>query len=59
MYIADAYKGLLVVGPNGGLAIPLANEAEGVPFKFTNDVVVDENSGVVYFTDSSTIYSVR
>ncbi|XP_027102931.2 protein STRICTOSIDINE SYNTHASE-LIKE 2 [Coffea arabica] len=59
LYIADAYKGLLVVGPNGGLATPLANEAEGVLFKFTNDVVVDENSGVVYFTDSSTIYSVR
>ncbi|CDP07822.1 unnamed protein product [Coffea canephora] len=59
LYIADAYKGLLVVGPNGGLATPLANEAEGVPFKFTNDVVVDQNSGILYFTDSSTIYPRR
>ena len=46
--------GLLVVGPEGGLARPLAKEAGGVPFKFTNDVVVDQNSGIVYFTDTST-----
>ena len=48
--------GLLVVGPNGRLAASLAKEAEGVPFKFTNDVVVDQNSGIVYFTDSSAIF---
>ncbi|CDP09529.1 unnamed protein product [Coffea canephora] len=54
LYIADAYMGLLVVGPKGGLATPLAKEAQGVPFKFTNGVVVDQRSGVVYFTDSST-----
>ncbi|XP_027157916.1 protein STRICTOSIDINE SYNTHASE-LIKE 10-like [Coffea eugenioides] len=56
LYIADAYMGLLVVGPNGRLAASLAKEAEGVPFKFTNDVVVDQNSGIVYFTDSSAIF---
>ncbi|GKB20417.1 probable phospholipid-transporting ATPase 4, partial [Tanacetum coccineum] len=33
MYIADAYFGLLKVGPQGGLATPLAT---GVPLKFTN-----------------------
>ncbi|CDP07817.1 unnamed protein product [Coffea canephora] len=54
LYIADAYMGLLVVGPEGGLARPLAKEAGGVPFRFTNDVVVDQNSGIVYFTDTST-----
>lgn len=59
LYIADAYMGLLVVGPNGGLATPLATQAEGVPFKFNNDVVVDQNSGTVYFTDSSAIYPRR
>lgn len=55
LYIADAYFGLLVVGPQGGLATPLATEAEGVPFKFTNDLDIDMD-GNVYFTDSSTIY---
>ncbi|MED6151771.1 cohesin loading factor Ssl3 [Stylosanthes scabra] len=58
LYIADAYFGLLKVGPEGGLATPLTNEAEGVPFRFTNDVDVDEE-GNVYFTDSSTIYQRR
>ncbi|KAL3534581.1 hypothetical protein ACH5RR_003042 [Cinchona calisaya] len=53
LYIADAYMGLLVVGANGGLATPLAKEAQGIPFKFTNGVIVDQRSGLVYFTDSS------
>lgn len=55
LYIADAYFGLLVVGPQGGLATPLVTEAEGVPFKFTNDLDIDMD-GNVYFTDSSVIY---
>ncbi|XP_027124312.2 protein STRICTOSIDINE SYNTHASE-LIKE 10-like [Coffea arabica] len=54
LYIADAYMGLLAVGPNGGLARPLAKQAGGIPFRFTNDVVVDQYSGIVYFTDTST-----
>ncbi|CAL5439261.1 unnamed protein product [Camellia sinensis] len=37
LYIVDAYFGLLVVGPNGGLATQLATSAEGVPFKFLDD----------------------
>eukprot|EP01018_Ginkgo_biloba_P022902 Gb_38579 [translate_table: standard] len=55
LYIADAYFGLLVVGPQGGLATPLVSEAEGIPFRFTNDLDIDED-GNVYFTDSSSIY---
>ncbi|XP_057750710.1 protein STRICTOSIDINE SYNTHASE-LIKE 3-like [Arachis stenosperma] len=58
LYIADAYFGLLKVGPEGGLATPLTTEAEGVPFRFTNDVDVDEE-GNVYFTDSSAKYQRR
>ncbi|OMO72267.1 Six-bladed beta-propeller, TolB-like protein [Corchorus olitorius] len=53
LYIADAYFGLLMVGPNGGVAQQLANSAEGIPFKFTNALDIDSNSGVIYFTDSS------
>lgn len=56
LYIADAYFGLLMVGPNGGAATHLASTAEGVPFRFTNGVDVDQTKGVVYFTDSSILY---
>lgn len=58
LYIADAYFGLLKVGPEGGLATPLATEAEGVPFKFTNDFDIDED-GSIYFTDSSSNFQRR
>ncbi|KAK8281297.1 hypothetical protein V6Z11_D09G231500 [Gossypium hirsutum] len=59
LYIADAYHGLLVVGPYGGVAEKLATSAEGVPFKFTNGVDIDTKTGMVYFTDSSTVIQRR
>ncbi|XP_057455871.1 protein STRICTOSIDINE SYNTHASE-LIKE 3-like [Lotus japonicus] len=58
LYIADAYFGLLKVGPEGGLATSLVTEVEGVPLRFTNDVDVD-TEGNVYFTESSAIYQRR
>lgn len=58
MYIADAYLGLCKVGPEGGLATRVATEAEGVEFRFVNDLDVDED-GNVYFTDSSSNYQRR
>lgn len=58
LYIADAYMGLLKVGPEGGLATPLVTEAEGVPLRFTNDLDIDDD-GTVYFTDSSINYQRR
>ncbi|KAF7119494.1 hypothetical protein RHSIM_Rhsim13G0198200 [Rhododendron simsii] len=58
LYIADAYFGLLKVGPEGGLATSLATEAEGVPLRFTNDLDLDDE-GNIYFTDSSTKYQRR
>ncbi|WOL13793.1 protein STRICTOSIDINE SYNTHASE-LIKE 10-like [Canna indica] len=54
LYVADAYFGLLAVGPEGGAATQVAASAEGVPFCFTNGVDVDQSTGMVYFTDSST-----
>ncbi|XP_030452973.2 protein STRICTOSIDINE SYNTHASE-LIKE 10 [Syzygium oleosum] len=59
LYIADAYFGLMVVGPDGGLATLVANEAEGEPFRFTNDMDIDESEDVIYFTDSSTTFHRR
>ncbi|ESW04505.1 hypothetical protein PHAVU_011G100400 [Phaseolus vulgaris] len=58
LFIADAYFGLLKVGPEGGLATSLVTEAEGIPLKFTNDVDVD-GEGNVYFTESSSHYPRR
>ncbi|AET00433.1 putative strictosidine synthase transcription factor WD40-like family [Medicago truncatula] len=59
LYIVDAYLGLNVVGPAGGLATQLATEAEGQPFRFNNDMDISEDEDVIYFTDSSTVYQRR
>ena len=59
LYIADAYMGLLVVGPNGGLASTVASEAQGTPFGFTNGVDIHQTNGAVYFSDSSSRYQRR
>ncbi|WMV39454.1 hypothetical protein MTR67_032839 [Solanum verrucosum] len=56
LYIADAYFGLQVVGPKGGLATPLVQILEGKPLVFTNDVDIDDHDDVIYFTDTSTRY---
>ncbi|XP_077236648.1 protein STRICTOSIDINE SYNTHASE-LIKE 10-like [Tasmannia lanceolata] len=59
LYIADAYYGLVAVGPEGGLATQLATEAEGEPFCLTNGVDINQENGDVYFTDSSTVFQRR
>ena len=59
LYIADAYFGLLMVGPSGGVAKQLAISAEGVPFRFTNALDIDNKTGEVYFTDSSILFQRR
>ncbi|XP_015582983.1 protein STRICTOSIDINE SYNTHASE-LIKE 10 isoform X2 [Ricinus communis] len=59
LYIADAYLGLQVVGPNGGLATPVVSEVEGHPLRFTNDMDIDEQNDVIYFTDTSKIFQRR
>jgi sugar lactone lactonase YvrE len=49
--------GLMRVGPDGGEATVLATEAAGVPLSFTNGVDVDQVTGDVFFTSSSTTYT--
>ncbi|CAL4885640.1 unnamed protein product [Urochloa decumbens] len=56
LYIADAYKGLMRVGPGGGEAKVLITKVDGVPLRFTNGVDVDQVTGEVFFTDSSMNY---
>ena len=46
----------MVVGRNGGVPKQLEISTEGVPFQFTNALDIDQNTGVVYFTDTSTIF---
>ncbi|XP_030527775.2 protein STRICTOSIDINE SYNTHASE-LIKE 13 [Rhodamnia argentea] len=55
LYIADAYFGLLVVGPEGGCATPLATHVHGQPILFANDLDLHSN-GSIFFTDTSTRY---
>lgn len=59
LYIADAYFGLHVVGPAGGLATQVVTEVEGQPLRFTNDVDIDEHEDVIYFTDTSRSFQRR
>ncbi|CAO2196773.1 unnamed protein product [Urochloa humidicola] len=59
LYIADAYLGLMRVGPAGGEAEVLATGADGAPFNFVNGLDVDQATGDVYFTDSSATYPRR
>ncbi|PON36991.1 Strictosidine synthase [Parasponia andersonii] len=57
LFVADAYQGFLVAGPNGGLATTIASSAEGMPFKLPTGLDVDQSTGNVYFTDASSQYS--
>jgi len=51
LIVADAKIGLLSLDPNGKISV-LANAAEGVPFRCTNDLDV-ATDGTIYFTDAS------
>ncbi|XP_061367585.1 protein STRICTOSIDINE SYNTHASE-LIKE 2-like [Gastrolobium bilobum] len=59
LYVADAYKGLVVVGPNGGTARNVVSKVEGEPLVFSNSVDIDQRTGAVYFTSSSSKYERR
>lgn len=56
LIIADAYKGLLSLSPDGKLTV-LVSEFKGVPFKFTDDLDISKE-GKIYFSDAS-IYEQR
>jgi sugar lactone lactonase YvrE len=51
LIVADAYKGLLSIDPQGQIEV-LSTEAEGVPFKFTDDLDIARD-GIIYFSDAS------
>jgi sugar lactone lactonase YvrE len=51
LIVADAIKGLLSMTTTGVVTV-LTTEADGVPFKFTDDVDVADD-GKIYFSDAS------
>ncbi|WP_323752156.1 SMP-30/gluconolactonase/LRE family protein [Marinobacter sp.] len=51
LLVADSGRGLLSVSPEGTITV-LTREAEGTPFRFTDDVIVAPG-GQIYFTDAS------
>ncbi|XP_054824142.1 protein STRICTOSIDINE SYNTHASE-LIKE 2-like isoform X2 [Prosopis cineraria] len=59
LYIADAYFGLLVVPSSGGIPTCITSQVEGTPLAFTNNLDVDQTTGVVYFTSSSSTFPRR
>nr|AEY82399.1 strictosidine synthase [Vinca minor] len=56
IYIVDSYYHLSVVGAEGGYSTQLSTSVDGVPFKWLYAVTVDQTTGLVYFTDVSSIY---
>ncbi|HYX31005.1 MAG TPA: SMP-30/gluconolactonase/LRE family protein, partial [Pyrinomonadaceae bacterium] len=51
LIVADAIVGLISIAPNGHQTV-LSAEADGVPFRCTNDLDVAAD-GTIYFTDAS------
>lgn len=51
LIVADAIKGLLSIARDGSISV-LATQADGVPFRCTNDLDVAAD-GTIYFTDAS------
>ncbi len=57
LIVCDAHKGLLSVAPDGSITA-LSTEADGVPFKFANDLDIAAD-GTIYFTDASSKFSIE
>jgi sugar lactone lactonase YvrE len=55
LIVADSYKGLLSVAPNGDFTVLTAGHG-GRPFMFTDDVDIAAD-GKIYFSDASDTYS--
>ena len=51
LIVCDAFQGLLSIDTDGQIEV-LATEADGLPFRFTNDLDI-ASDGTIYFTDAS------
>ncbi len=54
LIIADAYAGLIQMSPDGDVEV-LSTEADGLPFRFADDIEVGPD-GRYYFSDASSKY---
>ncbi|KAL1373131.1 hypothetical protein HN51_003144 [Arachis hypogaea] len=59
LYVADAYFGLVKIGPNGGPPTQLVDAVQGTPLRFTDALDVDPETGIVYFAQSSANFQIR
>ena len=57
LLIADAYKGILSMSPEGELSL-LTNSMDGVPIVYADDLDVTED-GKIYFSDASTKFGAQ
>lgn len=60
LYVADAYFGLVKIGPNGGAPIqsytslqPQDNSNNNSTLEFLDGIDIDVDTGIVYFTQAS------
>ncbi|KAK5606294.1 hypothetical protein CRENBAI_024097 [Crenichthys baileyi] len=62
LIVADSYFGLYSVDPKTGektLLVASSDGAAGVPFAFLNGVEISSQTGIIYFTDSSSRWGRR
>ncbi|XP_035535353.1 adipocyte plasma membrane-associated protein [Morone saxatilis] len=62
LIVADSYLGLHSVEPKTGaktLLLPNSQGADGVPFAFLNGLEISSQTGIIYFTDSSSRWGRR
>jgi len=57
LIVADAYRGLLAVSPDGIVTI-LTDEVNGTPIVFADDLDIGAD-GVIYFSDASTKFGAK
>lgn len=53
--MTDQFRDFVKVGPNGGVATPIATTADGIPLSLSNAVTYDQSTGEIYFTQASAI----
>uniref|UniRef100_A0A8C5GMY4 Adipocyte plasma membrane-associated protein-like n=2 Tax=Gouania willdenowi TaxID=441366 RepID=A0A8C5GMY4_GOUWI len=62
LIVCDSYLGLYSVDPKTGektLLLPNSQGADGVPFAFLNGLEISSQTGIIYFTDSSSRWGRR
>ncbi|RHN63783.1 putative strictosidine synthase [Medicago truncatula] len=59
LYVADAYFGLVKVGPNGGNATQLVGPTQANSTVSADGLDVDPNTGIIYFTIASTKFQLK